>query len=143
MCIRDRYGKKVYVCDGTACLTSGSQADLKRKLLEQYSEHEIGSMTCLGHCHSNNAFMVNGEIRVEGAAQNTKTLRISSNTDKPALLTPEGDIDVYYALAGDYMTDAGSALKELELSGLRGRGGAGSVSYTHLRAHETDSYLVC
>lgn len=142
-----QYGKKVYVCDGTACLTSGSQADLKRKLLEQYSEHEIGSMTCLGHCHSNNAFMVNGEIRVEGAAQNTKTLWISSNTDKPALLTPEGDIDAYYALAGDYMTDAGSALKELELSGLRGRGGAGFPFYVKVRssrdAETGKKYIVC
>lgn len=142
-----QYGKKVYVCDGTACLTSGRQADLKRKLLEQYSEHEIGSMTCLGHCHSNNAFMVNGEIRVEGAAQNTKTLRISSNTDKPALLTPEGDLDVYYALAGDYMTDAGSALKELELSGLRGRGGAGFPFYVKVRssrdAEAGKKYIVC
>src|SRR5680860_1652653 len=26
---------------------------------------------------------------------------------------------------------------------LRARAGAASVSYTHLRAHETDSYLVC
>jgi len=142
-----QYGKKVYVCDGTACLTSGRQADLKRKLLEQYSEHEIGSMTCLGHCHSNNAFMVNGEIRVEGAAQNTKTLRISSNTDKPALLTPEGDLDVYYALAGDYMTDAGSALKELELSGLRGRGGAGFPFHVKVRssrdAEAGKKYIVC
>lgn len=142
-----QYGKKVYVCDGTACLTSGSQADLKRKLLEQYSEHEIGSMTCLGHCHSNNAFMVNGEIRVEGAAQNTKTLWISSNTDKPALLTPEGDIDAYYAVAGDYMTDAGSALKELELSGLRGRGGAGFPFYVKVRssrdAETGKKYIVC
>src|SRR5665647_3576864 len=106
MCIRDRYGKKVYVCDGTACLTSGSQADLKRKLLEQYSEHEIGTMTCLGHCHSNNAFMVNGEIRVEGTTLNAAPLRISSNTDKPALLTPEGDVTAYYSLAVDYIPDA-------------------------------------
>ncbi len=64
----DHYGKKVFVCDGTACLTSGRQADLKQRLLERYSEHEIGTMTCLGHCHSNNAFMVKGEIRVDGTA---------------------------------------------------------------------------
>lgn len=142
-----QYGKKVYVCDGTACLTSGRQADLKRKLLEQFSEHEIGSMTCLGHCHSNNAFMVNGEILVEGAAQNAKTLWISSNTDRPALLTPEGDINAYYALAGDYMTDAGSALKELELAGLRGRGGAGFPFHVKVRssrdAEAGKKYIVC
>ena len=62
---------------------------------------------------------------LEGTAHNATSLRISSNADKPALLTPEGDITAYYSLAGDYISDTGSALKELELSGLRGRGGAG------------------
>jgi len=142
-----QYGKKVYVCDGTACLTSGRQANLMHKLLEQYPEHEIGTMTCLGHCHSNNAFMVNGEIRVEGTAHDAKTLRISSNTDKPALLTPEGDIDAYYALAGVCMADTGSALKELELSGLRGRGGAGFPFHVKVRpsrdAQAAKKYIVC
>jgi len=142
-----QYGKKVYVCDGTACLTSGRQANLMLKLLEQYPEHEIGTMTCLGHCHSNNAFMVNGEIRVEGTAHDAKTLRISSNTDKPALLTPEGDIDAYYALAGVCMADTGSALKELELSGLRGRGGAGFPFHVKVRpsrdAQAAKKYIVC
>ena len=143
----DHYGKKVFVCNGTACLTSGRQADLKRKLMEQYSEHEIGTMTCLGHCHSNNAFMVNGEIHVEGKSHNATTLRISSNADKPALLTPEGDITDYYSLAGDYISDAGSALKELELSGLRGRGGAGFPFHVKVRSSRDagagQKYIVC
>lgn len=141
------YGKKVFVCDGTACLTSGRQADLKRSLLEQYSGHEIGTMTCLGHCHSNNAFMVNGEIRVEGMAHNAAPLRITTNTDKPALLTPEGDMTAYYSLAIDYVPDAGSALKELELSGLRGRGGAGFPFHVKVRssrdAEAGKKYIVC
>jgi NADH-quinone oxidoreductase subunit F len=143
----DHYGKKVFVCDGTACLTSGRQADLKRKLLEQYSEHEIGTMTCLGHCHSNNAFMVNGEVRAEGTAHNAASLRISSNADKPALLTPEGDIAAYYSLAGDYISDTGSALKQFELSGLRGRGGAGFPFHVKVRSSRDtvagQKYIVC
>jgi NADH-quinone oxidoreductase subunit F len=141
------YGKKVFVCDGTACLTSGRQADLKRKLLEQYSGDEIGNITCLGHCHSNNAFMVNGEIRVKGTTQNATSLRIFSNADKPALLSPEGGINAYYSLAGDYISDTGSALKELELSGLRGRGGAGFPFHVKVRssrdAEAGQKYIVC
>src|SRR5664279_6102326 len=31
----------------------------------------------------------------------------------------------------------------LEANAIGGRHGLGTVSYTHLRAHETDSYLVC
>ena len=141
------YVKKVFVCDGTACLTSGRQADLKRKLLEQYAEAEIGTITCLGHCHSNNAFMVNGEIRVEGTAHNATSLRISSNADKPALLTPEGDIKSYYSLAHDYITDPGVALKEVEMSGLRGRGGAGFPFHVKVRSSRDavagQKYIVC
>jgi NADH:ubiquinone oxidoreductase subunit F (NADH-binding) len=143
----DHYGKKVFVCDGTACLTSGRQADLKRSLLEKYSEHEIGTMTCFGHCHSNNAFMVNGEIRMDGTAQHATSLTISTNADKPALLTPEGNITAYYSLAGDYIHDTGSALKELELSGLRGRGGAGFPFHVKVMssrdAEAGQKYIVC
>ena len=143
----DHFGKKVFVCDGTACLTSGRQADLKRKLLEEYTGDEIGTMTCLGHCHSNNAFMVNGEIRVAGTAHNATSLQISSNADKPALLAPEGAINAYYSLAGDYISDTGSALKELELSGLRGRGGAGFPFHVKVRssrdAEAGQKYIVC
>ncbi len=91
--------------------------------------------------------MVNGEIRVEGTAQNATSLRIFSNADKPALLSPEGDINAYYSLAGDYISDTGSALKELELSGLRGRGGAGFPFHVKVRssrdAEAGQKYIVC
>ncbi|MCK7538961.1 MAG: hypothetical protein MZV63_52520 [Marinilabiliales bacterium] len=63
--MKDHLGKKVFVCDGTACLTSGRAGGSQTAAwLEHYAEHEIGAVTCLGHCHSNDAFMVNGEIRV-------------------------------------------------------------------------------
>jgi len=55
----DHLGKKVFVCDGTACLVSGGQEKVRRKLSAQYADDEIGAVTCLGHCHSNDAFMVN------------------------------------------------------------------------------------
>ena len=34
-------GKKVYVCNGSACLTAGTQAKLKSQLLAQFKEEEI------------------------------------------------------------------------------------------------------
>ena len=43
----------------------------------------------------------------------------------PALLTPTGDVRDYYSLAGKWIGMKEAALKELEISGLRGRGGAG------------------
>ena len=52
----DHYGKKVFMCNGTACMTSGKQKKLKKALLGKFGEEEIGTVSCLGHCHSGNAF---------------------------------------------------------------------------------------
>jgi NADH-quinone oxidoreductase subunit F len=91
--------------------------------------------------------MVNGEICVDGTIHDPTSLRISTNADKPALLTAEGNITDYYSLAGGYISDPGSALKELELSGLRGRGGAGFPFHVKVRssreAEAGQKYIVC
>ena len=55
----ENQGKKVYVCNGSACMTAGTQDHLKEKLLNVYDEHEIGEMCCLGRCHENSAFHIN------------------------------------------------------------------------------------
>ena len=43
-------GKKVYVCNGTACLCAGTQDKVIEDLKENFSADEIGHMTCLGRC---------------------------------------------------------------------------------------------
>lgn len=126
-------GKKVFVCDGTACLTSGRTEELRRELLETYQEDEIGTVTCLGHCHSNNAYMVNGETRISERGGHPGAIRVSSNTDSPALISPTGDIRKYYSLLDSWAGDSDRALKELEQSGLRGRGGAGFPFHVKVR----------
>ena len=40
-------GKKVYLCNGSSCLTAGTQPALKEKLLKHYKPDEIGEMCCL------------------------------------------------------------------------------------------------
>jgi len=144
---KDYQGKKVFVCDGTACLTSGRQESVRHSLADRYVDHEIGVVTCLGHCHSNDAFMVNGEIQIMGGNGKAQALQTSSNTDKPALLPATGDIAEYYALAAEWLPDTSAALKELELSGLRGRGGAGFPFHVKVRssreAQAERKYVVC
>src|ERR1700752_2064141 len=54
-------GKKVYICNGSSCLTAGTQDKLKEKLLGSYKEEEIGEMCCLGRCHENSSFHTNGK----------------------------------------------------------------------------------
>ena len=141
------HGKKVFMCDGTACLTSGKSDEVKRSLLKRYNENEIGVMTCLGHCHSNNAFMVNGEIRLCESGDHPGAVRVSSNAEMPALLTPAGDIGEYYKLAKLWVGRGEDALKELEVSGLRGRGGAGFPFHVKVRSSRDTGadrkYVVC
>lgn len=144
---KDHLGKKVFVCDGTACLTSGRQEGLRRILEERYTANEIGVVTCLGHCHSNDAFMINGEVHFAGGGSKAQTLQTLSNTDKPALLPPTGEVSAYYGLAEKWLPDTAAALKELELSGLRGRGGAGFPFHVKVRtsrdAPSDMKYIVC
>lgn len=143
----DHSGNKVFMCDGTACLTSGRSEEVRQTLLGKYRPDEIGVMTCLGHCHSNNAFLVNGEVRLCGSDAGQSALRVSSNAEMPALLTPTGDIREYYSLAGKWLGEAEEALKQLEVSGLRGRGGAGFPFHVKVRssrdAAADKKYVVC
>src|SRR5574343_329905 len=53
-------GKKAYVCNGSACRTAGTQNAVHAKLKNHFTENEIGEMCCLGRCHENAAFHVDG-----------------------------------------------------------------------------------
>ena len=54
-------GKKVYVCNGSACLCAGTQEPVSNELKKHFKADEIGHMTCLGRCHENAAFHFNGK----------------------------------------------------------------------------------
>ena len=49
-------GKKVYVCNGSACLCAGTQDDVIEQLVNHFAADEIGHMTCLGTFHEDGAF---------------------------------------------------------------------------------------
>ena len=44
----ENQGKKVYVCNGSSCMTAGTQPSLISKLNNHFSKEEIGEMCCLG-----------------------------------------------------------------------------------------------
>ena len=54
-------GKKVYVCNGSACMTAGTQKKLQDELGKYFTAEETGEMCCLGRCHENNAFHFDGK----------------------------------------------------------------------------------
>ena len=53
--------KKAFVCNGSACMCSGTQEPLKKKLKEKLGDDKVGEMFCLGHCYENKAFHYDGE----------------------------------------------------------------------------------
>lgn len=132
----ENQGKKVYVCNGSACLTAGTQTRLEAGLANHFAASEVGVMCCLGRCHENSAFYYEGKnysgkaIEQIGEIKRTK----SAIPDKyhvgakgaAILTTPYPDIAEYYDIFKNCLTKSPEALlSELKDSGLRGRGGAG------------------
>ena len=154
----DHRDKKVFICNGTACLISGKQEKLSAALHDYFKEDEIGTVTCLGHCHTNHAFMYNSETfsldeltslnEIIKTGNHTKRLfNIGTNSDGPPLITETGDIDTFYKDLSKIAGNLTGALKEIELSSLRGRGGAGFPFFIKLRtvlnAGADQKYVVC
>ncbi|MBL7797372.1 MAG: NAD(P)H-dependent oxidoreductase subunit E [Saprospiraceae bacterium] len=132
----ENQGKKVYVCNGSACLTAGTQDALTQKLGEHFAADEIGQMCCLGRCHENHAFHYAGNNYSGQAIEQIEAIK----TDKKArpdtyrakahgtpVLTAEfPGLEAYYSvLKAGLKKSPDELLAELKTSGLRGRGGAG------------------
>ena len=151
-------GKKVYICNGSACMTAGTQPALKEKLLKHYNEDEIGEMCCLGRCHENNSFHFNGKNysgnainEIENWKDNRKPIPDKYNVvsyGSPILTTPSQGIKEYYSILKDALNEpAEKLLDELKQSGLRGRGGAGYPLAAKLEAcrnaEGVQKFIVC
>ena len=150
--------KKVFMCNGTSCMTSGKQEKLKKALLGKFREDEIGTVSCLGQCHSGNAFMIdrttcsfeddnNPEKVIGHDHEEEEPFFVGTNAEKPVLIPEIADPAKYYGILHKYADDIPLALKEIELSALRGRGGAGFPLHIKLRiSADTPSdrkYVIC
>jgi len=129
-------GKKVYVCNGSACMTAGTQGKLEAKLSNHFTAAEMGTMTCLGRCHENSAFNYarnnysgNAVDQIE-AIKRHKTALLDDYTvgatGAAVLTSPYPDVAEYYKIFQNCLKKTREELlAELKDSGLRGRGGAG------------------
>ena len=130
-------GKKVYVCNGTACLCAGTQDNVIDHLKAKFTADEIGHMTCLGRCHENSAFHYGGK-NYSGKAISELDSIVNSKEDlnrdnyqvkalgKAILTIPFTTIDNYYQPFLEALKkDSSEVLEEIKLSNVRGRGGAG------------------
>ncbi len=154
----ENQGKKVYICNGSACMTAGTQVDLKSKIDKQFSSNEIGEMCCLGRCHENSSFHIAGrnysgndidsleEIK-KGNKSTLEKYNVGS-IGNPILTAEYGSIKEYYKIFTSCIEkSAVDLLSELKDSGLRGRGGAGfSMAFKLESCKNADSdskFIVC
>jgi NADH:ubiquinone oxidoreductase subunit F (NADH-binding)/NADH:ubiquinone oxidoreductase subunit E len=151
-------GKKVYVCNGSACMTAGTQPELLNKLGNHFEASEIGEMCCLGRCHENSSFFLDGKNYSGNDIQNIEAIKkgeIASqekynvkSIGTPVLTNPFEGVDSYYKLLETVLkTPADDLLNELKFSGLRGRGGAGFPIAFKLESCKNTAgnqkYIVC
>ena len=150
--------KKVYVCNGSACLCAGTQDKLLGQLEQHFDSSQIGHMTCLGRCHENSAFHYQGKNYSGLDSEQINTVldskdSISDNytvsnigtsvlTNKPLTLE-------HFKNSFEILVNKGKskALDEIKKSNLRGRGGAGfPISFKLESAMNADSdqkYIIC
>lgn len=132
----ENQGKKVYVCNGSACLTAGTQDGLTQKLGEHFEASEIGVMCCLGRCHENNAFHYAGQNYSGDAIDHIAGIKTDKKgpVDKyhvaahgtPVLTAAFPGVEQYYRLLAESLKKSpDELLAQIKSSGLRGRGGAG------------------
>lgn len=149
-------GKKVYVCNGSACLVAGTQDKLKADLGQHFKPEEIGEMTCLGRCHENSAFHYDGHNYSGGNfppfdktgepgcmdSYNVQAIGAGILT-KPFASLDEIKADFKKMLAAP----PEDLLAQIKASGLRGRGGAGFPIGIKLegcrKAESNQKYIVC
>ncbi len=157
---KENEGKKVFLCNGSACLCAGTQDKLHHQIAESFPEEEIGHICCLGRCHEGAAFQYQGQnysglsdqaldhLFTTGVGDGEDRYAVVSHLQPPQLTAPFPGIEAYYAPFRELLgKDRDAVLVDLKDSGLRGRGGAGFPMHFKWQSCRTAEgkvkYIVC
>ena len=134
----ENQGKKVFACNGSACLVAGTQEGLNESLQKHFPDEEIGHICCLGRCHEAGAFQYadhnySGKSEEElarlfetGEGDAADRYQVASTLEPPLLTADFPGIETYYApLRALFSSDKDAIIEKVKASGVRGRGGAG------------------
>ena len=132
----DNQGKKIYVCNGSACMTAHTQDHVSDTVQKHFAANEVGAMCCLGRCHENAAFHYQGKNYSGEDIKNLKQIledKITSEdsytikaTSASVLTLDDIQLDEYVDTYKSLLKkDRDLLLADIQASGLRGRGGAG------------------
>ncbi len=151
-------GKKIYVCNGTACVCAGTQKEVISKLEEKFHPDEIGHMTCLGRCHENKAFFYDGKNYSGDAIEQLDDILSEKKEKKDRyhvqaigkqiLTAPFSSVEEYYQPFFKALKEEKTVvLEEIKKSNLRGRGGAGfpmGMKLDFCRKEENEiKFIIC
>lgn len=157
---KENAGKRVFVCNGSACLVAGTQDKLHGELKKHFKEEEIGHICCLGRCHQCGSFQYEGrnysgqtrtqlESLIETGAGNCEDrYAVVSALPEPILTAPFPGIAEYYAPLEAWLGRTRDEMAvELREANLRGRGGDGFPLHLKWQScRETPGvvkYIVC
>ncbi len=154
---QENKNKQVFVCNGTACICAETQDKLVENLEKFFPKEEIGHAACLGHCHTNSAFMYKDKtysITEKTDLEKVLKQEIPSNNKykiascKHSILTENiADAKDFFAFAETFTDKPLPVINELKASNLRGRGGAGFPFWFKLDAvlkeENPQKYIVC
>ena len=149
-------GKKVYLCNGSACVCAGTQNKVNETLLQHFSADEIGHMTCLGRCYENSAFHYNGKNYSGNDIQQIEQLT-TLKTDltnyqvkatQPFLTQPFDGFEHHYGLLKEALKKSpNDLLNEIKVAEIRGRGGAGfpmAIKWESCKNEQNDTkFIIC
>lgn len=132
----ENQGKKIYVCNGSACRTAGTQPALHHEVARHFAADEIGEMCCLGRCHENSAFHLGGQNFSGNDLRRLHELKHQRTPTSehyhvacsgvPVLTAPTPAPQEYFQLLlKAFEMGPQAVLESIKASGLRGRGGAG------------------
>jgi NADH:ubiquinone oxidoreductase subunit F (NADH-binding) len=154
----EKAGKKAFVCSGSACLLAGTQDAIHQSLCGHFNESEVGEAYCLGRCYENRAFHINGQNYsgkdadqipdiLAGKQIESDPYQVSS-TGSGILSTHAPDFDTCLEQLKMLLNrDCDDLLREIDQSGLRGRGGAGfpiAIKLAAVQKEQADKkYIVC
>jgi NADH-quinone oxidoreductase subunit F len=129
--------KAVFLCDGTSCELAGTQPALRDRLRRHFPDAAIGTMRCLGRCHTNHAFQYQGRtfsasndaeldsIIVSHTHSPSPRLAVGSNLTEPILTSAFAGMDATYStLERTLRRSSGELIEEMIRSRISGRGGA-------------------
>ncbi|MCF6350646.1 MAG: NAD(P)H-dependent oxidoreductase subunit E [Flavobacteriaceae bacterium] len=149
---------KIFVCNGTACMCANTQDKLISQLKSNFKEEEIGYASCIGHCHTNAAFMYKDQTysatskkEIDAILKNNPSsnnaYKVDCNTIPILTKNSNHSISSFFAFAETLKDKPETVILELKTANLRGRGGAGFPFWFKLDAvikeKNKQKYIVC